>query len=178
MANTISTLETHPQRLRIIEAIVAGRPYSEIEAWSNPPVNRGALSRFKRRAIAVQDQAVKDAKIAIANNDKGLDAADLPAVQRLALSAAADPFILRALKSDARRESWMVKAENKEDYRTLASLDRNDLTSQEFQARLAGRLESVAPQTNIMIVVPAGLAHGSEIDRTAEPVTIDIGHTR
>lgn len=171
MAKPVSTLEQHPQRLRIIEAISAGRPYSEIEAWSNPPVNRGALSRFKRRAIAVQDQAVKDAKRAIANNDKGINPADLPAVQRLALNSAADPFILRALKSDARRDAWMAKAETDEDYRVLASLDRNDLTSQEFQARLAGRLETTAPQSNIMIVIP----HGSAVQADHEPVTIDIG---
>jgi len=67
---------------------------------------------------------------------------------------AVDPFVSRALRQDARRSSWMddlEQAPEAADYRTLAALDRNDLQSQEYLARLTGRLESTGNATQINI---------------------------
>jgi hypothetical protein len=158
MARPISSLESHPQRQRIIDAIVAGRPYREIAAWSSPAVTTAAISRFKSRAIAVTDQAVIAAKAAFANNDKQLQGADTKAVTRAALAVAVDPFVAALVKKDSRRERWIADAEAKPDgmdHRALAAYDRNGTVDLELHARLTGRLEQTGPNIAIQIVCPA-----------------------
>lgn len=155
MAGT-SSLEGHPQRDRIISAIVAKRPYREIAAWTSPPVTPMALSRYKSRALAVTDAAVIAAKKAIAINSKGLPSHVMDSVTQAALTVAVDPFASRALRQDARRSGWMddlEQAPEAADYRTLAALDRNDLQAQEFSARLAGRLDADTHQVNVSVLL-------------------------
>ena len=47
-----STLEDHPQRKQIIDAIVKKQPYRIILSWANPPISMAAIGRFKQRALA------------------------------------------------------------------------------------------------------------------------------
>lgn len=168
MANPTSSIESHPQRQRIIEAIAAGRPYREICAWSNPPVTTGALSRFKSRAIAVTDQAVIAAKAMIANNDSGLTTVNSEAVTRASLAVAVDPFVGELLRKSTRRERWISDAEGKADgmdHRALAAYDRNGTADLELHARLTGRLDSGNTTTNntLLVMMPAAIPHQSPV---------------
>lgn len=149
MARPVSSLESHPQRQKIIDAIAAGIPYRDISSWTQPPVTPMALSRYKRSAVDTLIRNVTSAKAAIANNDSDLTVVNNEAVTRAALSVASDPFLLAAQKQSDRRGRWIREIEDAgdytdsgPDYATLAKLDRNDLTALELHARLAGRLDA------------------------------------
>jgi hypothetical protein len=95
----ISTITSHPQRQRIIDALVAEQPYRIIQSWAEPKVSTGALSRFKRSAIAELSGAVRQsverhagqASVERIYDTDGRSTA--PAVvQRAALSAVTSPF--------------------------------------------------------------------------------------
>ena len=183
MANPISSLESHPQRDRIVDAIVAGRSLNEIVKWASPAVTAMALSRYKRKALAVTQRHISQAQTAILNNDNGLTEVDAKAVMRATLAASVDPFIARALAQDRRRASWMDDLEQQPeavDYRTLAALDRNDIAAQEYHAKLAGRLQDASSTTQVMIVCPAPTGTTGEPGSASAPgdrhdVVIDIG---
>ena len=155
MAKPVSSIESHPQRQKIIDAILAGQSLRLIASKADPAVSPAAISRFASRISRNTAETIAQAKAAIANKDKGFDPFLDQAVTRAAMTAAVDPFMARAVKSDARRDRWMEACEADADYRTLASLDRNDLTAQQYQAQLAGRLES-GVSLNVNIVCPAG----------------------
>jgi hypothetical protein len=55
----VSSIASHPQRQRIIDALVAEQPYRIIQSWATPSVSTGALSRFKRQAIRELSGAVR-----------------------------------------------------------------------------------------------------------------------
>lgn len=181
MAKPVSSLESHPQRHRIIEAIAANRPLTEVSAWTDPPVSRAALNRFKSRAIAEHNERIIAAKKAIANSDNELGRAEHGAVQRAALAVAVDPFLQSVMRQTERRGRWMrdieeqgeVDPERGPDYKTLAVLDRNDQSGLELHAKLAGRLDAGANQVTVQVVFGAqGPAAPAEIE--FDGVTLDI----
>lgn len=181
MARPVSAIEGHPQRHKIIEALLAGQTLKQIAAWTEPAVSTAAICRWRRNAIAPANQALS--AIAPNNDIHAIPTAahvDHQAVTRVALLNAADPFLTAVAHQTTRRARWMRDIEdagdysdNGPDYKTLAVLDRNDQSGLELHARLAGRLDAPAQnQTNIMIVCPA-----SHTEAVQEPdvVTIDIG---
>jgi hypothetical protein len=155
MARPVSCLESHPQRQKIIDDLVSGKTYRQVARQTDPPISTAAISRFASRIKRDTAASIRAAKNAIAHNDMGLGADVNQAVTRAAALVASDPFLSRAIKSDARRERWMKSAESEADYRALAALDRNDLSAQEYQARLTGRLEAPATGTTIVYVTMA-----------------------
>jgi hypothetical protein len=169
MARPVSSLESHPQVNQIIDAIVAKTPYRLVAAQADPPVSTAAISRFASRIKSRTADTISQAKRAIANIDKGVTPEVEQAVTRAALTAAVDPFVARAMRSDERRERWMAAVEADADYRTLATLDRNDLAAQEYQARLAHRLDGSSTSLTVNVVCPAAPTVTPD-----EAVTIDI----
>ncbi len=180
MARPVSTLESHPQRSRIVEAIASGRAMTEISSWTDPPISRVALQRFKSRAIAEHDARVIAAKKAIANTNNHIEGVALEAVHKAALGIAADPFLSRVYELRADRQSVKdacLQATETPDLSTWAKLDGNDLKELELHARLAGRLDSAGAQVNVQIVIPAtrepqATAIGED---EGDVLTIDIG---
>ncbi len=167
-------------RLKIVEALVSGKPYREIAAWTNPPVTPMALSRYKARAMEDLVSATRAAKQAIVYGENGLTANNAQAVTRAALVAATDPFLSRVM--ELRRDRQEVKEAclsslETPDLSTWAKLDGNDLKELELHARLAGRLDSAGAQVNVQIVIPATrepqVAPIGEDD--SDVLTIDIG---
>lgn len=143
-------------------ALLAGQPYRDITAWTQPPVTPMALSRYKRSAVALTKSAFEAVKTAVANNDNELTPAVTRAVTAAALTAATDPFLTIAERQAARRARWMKEIEDAGDYTdqgpdygTLAKLDRNDQTGLELHARLAGRLDAAPTAgSNTFVLVP------------------------
>lgn len=153
MARTVSTLEAHPQRQKIIEALVADTPYRKIAAWTDPPVTIATLSRYKQSAVATIRQSVIDAKKAIANRDKDLPESFESAVTRAALTVAVDPFLSRVAHLDAERARVKQVAEESKNLGAWSALDGNDLRALELHAKLAGRLDS-GTHIQVSVVVP------------------------
>ena len=188
MARPVSSLESHPQRQRIINAILAGSSLRQIAAWAEPKVTESAICRWKQKAAATfrntraeiadavtNSLAYNDANTPIAPNSEVIRAAT-----QAALVAASDPFLLAAEKQAKRRSRWMDEIEtagdysdNGPDYATLAKLDRNDQTGLELHARLAGRLDTGTHNTvNVAIVCPT---QADAPEPQWEGITIDIG---
>lgn len=178
MARPVSSLESHRQRQQIIDALVADTPYRQISAWTDPPVTIATLSRYKQHAVAVTREAVIAAKRAIANSDNGLDGVSTQAVTKAVMTVAADPFLSAVADLKADRARIKGKAEDAGDLRTWVAADRNDLTALELHARLANRLDTQAPATNIMIVCPAGAQTAPAVAIEPDDVVIDIGPKR
>lgn len=184
MAKPSSSIESHPQRKKIIDALVSGTSYRDITAWTDPPVTPMALSRYKRSSVDALLRHVTEAKSSMVNTNTGEAEINSEAVTRVALATASDPFLLAATKQMARRERWMRDIEDAGDYSdsgpdfaTLAKLDRNDQTGLELHARLAGRLDSGAVnQTNIMIV--CGPDRQVQPEPMDDGVVIDIGQRK
>lgn len=151
MARPVSSLESHPQRQKIVEAIVAETPYRLVSAWTNPKVSPAAISRFASRIKSRTADTIHQAKVAIANIDKGVTPELEQAVTRAALTAAADPFVARILKHQATVDAEIGTAAG--DARGIAALVSTDLKGLELHARLTGRLEtrSDAPTTNLHV---------------------------
>ena len=168
-----SEIANHPQRQKIIDAILAGQPYRDITAWTVPPVGRGVLSRFKASSFGAIRAKVREAQASLSIYDSGPRDSVPQSVTRAAMAAVSDPFMLRVLNQDKRRASWMddlEQAPEASDYRTLAQLDRNDLVAQEYLAKLAGRLDNTASQVNVTIVQ----AQPSQAPAPDDVLTIDI----
>lgn len=170
MARPMSTIETHPQRQRIVESICAGSTLREIAAWTNPRVTPMALSRFKAKAMAITDNAVAAVKTAIALNKNDLTQVDPKLVTKAALAVAVDPFLSRVAHLDAERERLKRVAEGNNNLGAWSALDGNDLRALELHAKLAGRLDA-GTHIQVSVVVP-----GTASNAPAEPegMVIDI----
>ncbi len=171
-----SSISSHPQSQKIIEAIVSRQPYRDIEKWTNPPVTRGSLSRFARDIQAKTRDAIGTANTALAQYDAQLPDSVTNSVTHAALVAASDPFYARIQKHQVTLDREIGTSTG--DARGIAALISTDLKGLELHARLAGRLDAPAPTTNILIVCPAGTQPAQVQPDDTDIVTIDIGKSR
>jgi hypothetical protein len=150
-----AAVERHPQYEEIMRAMVAKQTDGQIASWVKPPLDKTTIWRFRKNRFqqVMQRAAMVPATVAQALQDQGLlrDTADISravkaVVQATVQSAAADPFIARMEESRLRRERMLAKAEEADDFRGFAALDRNDITALELHARLEHRLDAAPPR--------------------------------
>lgn len=172
MARPVSTIESHPQRQKIIDALVQGQTLHQIAAWAEPKVTESAICRWRRKITLQTANAIDHAKALIANSDSSNSALTNQAANRAAMIAATDPFLSRVL--ELRRERAEVKGEARSegDLRAFAALDRNDLSELELEARLTGRLEGPAAGTTTIYITMAA-APPSATPAPAAPIPAD-----
>lgn len=171
MAAPISSIESHPQRSLIIDAIASGRPLTEVASWTAPPVHRAALSRFKTRALAEHAERVRTAKAAISLQRTQDSQVDHQAVTAIALATAIDPFAQRCLHHQGTIDKAIAATEAGTGRDTIASLIGADVRSLELYAKLAGRLDQ-APQATTTLNVYLGIPRSDPsrvIDGKVEP---------
>lgn len=173
-ANT-STLETHPQRKAIIDALAAGQPFRTIARWTNPPVTPNVLSRYKRRALDTLHSNVKRAKAAIANNGNELQPVGTNEIEKAALAIAADPFLARIARMQNEQDEMAELARSKEDIRAWAAVDGNRMKALEFHARLAGRIDQppAGNVTNVQVICLPSVP-GLSVQPGTSPVQGDV----
>lgn len=169
MAKPISQVESHIQRQRIIEAIASNRPLTEIAAWTDPPLSRAILNRFKSRAIAIHDENFRAAKRAIATQCSDQPSNSNQAIQKMALALAIDPFTQRCVQHQETIDAALVKAKAGEGRDTIATLIGVDLRGLELYAKLAGRLDA-GTHIQVSVVVPGTASTPAE----PEGMVIDI----
>lgn len=140
-----SSIAEHPQRKKIIDAILSRQAYRDIEKWADPPVTRGSLSRFAvtlRHKTRDKVSAISEVIAQNANNDKELSPAVTRAVTEAAMLAVLDPIRERIAQHQRTIDRSLSTAEINEDGRTVASLISTDLKGLELDARLSGRLDN------------------------------------
>ncbi len=168
----VSSLSDHPQRQRIIDALVAEQPYRIIQSWTEPKVSTGALARFKQSCVAEliganRKQSGRGGAAAIydgpgANNQL-----------RSAMAAQSSPFRPRLDQLWHAAERTLVRAEAAEDVGQVAPLINAAMRTVEVLGRATGELTAGDSNTlNVMVVCPSS--------NQAQPVpddvlTIDIG---
>jgi hypothetical protein len=151
-------VDTHPQREKIIEALVAGESPQSISKWCNPPINHVSIWRYRRNRIEAKLSQVQQTAKALQDNiiqatrDNGV--VD-PAVIHAATSAltTADPIMSRVLAKYSRYDDMLAKAQETGDLGGFAAVDRAETQALTLHANLTGRLQSAAPTTLVQIVI-------------------------
>ncbi len=167
MASVIEKLP-EAQRKKVVDALLAGqslRKVAKIAGVSHTQVDDYKRTKFMPMLQAAQKlNAVRE--LAESPEDQITNTSNLT---RAAL--AADPLLSRISRHQATLDAEIASATG--DARGVAALIGTDLRGIELHAKLTGRLDAPAHQTNIMIVCPAGDAPAVTLEPDA--VTIDIG---
>ena len=187
-----SSLAGHPQRQRIIDALLAEQPYRIIQEWTVPRVSTGALARFKRSAMAElagapRSKSAQQTERALIDNrsNNGANSAT-----RAALTAQSSPFRSRLEQMWGRAERSMDRAETAvrvtmdkesgeylvagQDVAAIAPLMAQAHKNLELLGRATGELASTDQNvTNVMVVIPQASAQPSS--QPDDVLTIDIG---
>lgn len=181
----MNSVEKHPQRQQIIDDIISGKPLVQIAAKLDPPLHFATISRYRTKVLGVATRkmhgksattkALKEFGQAVASEDGENDVK----------KALRDELQMSCKRLNERRERWIQDAErvavyddsgaavgSKMDHRALSSYDRNDLSSIELQAKLAGILQETANHVQIV----ASMQIGSDGQVAGE--VIDIAETR
>ncbi len=158
-----SAIASHPQKQKIIDAIIAGQPYRDITAWTVPPVGRGVLSRFKASSLG----SIR-AKITEAQNSRsiygGQSGEIVPSsVQRAAMQTQASPFRPRIDQLWAVAERSLVRAESADDVGQVAPLINAAMRTVEVLGRATGELQAGDTNTLNVMVSTHQVGLGSEV---------------
>ncbi|MFH1635801.1 MAG: hypothetical protein ABIG63_17555 [Chloroflexota bacterium] len=150
-------IESHPNKQKIIDAMLEGKPSRYIREHFAPDLHYTTIARYKRTTLA---QHIRTARKLLQNNHTVVNSTH-PA-QQLAIAtqqvSSAQPFVSRLKAREDRREGWMKKAEDKEDFRALAALDRNEHGDIRLEAELTGALAGQQQQPGapaVVIVMPS-----------------------
>jgi hypothetical protein len=159
-----SAIETHPQRQKIIDAIISGQGCDTIARNAKPRLNKVTVWRYAKNVVKpALEKAAAGAKV--------LAAADLQlpppngitenqgAIDATRAVIAADPILSRMEQRRLDRERLLKTAEDSADLRGWAAIDRNDISATELEARLTGRLDSqpTGGQVAVVVLPVAGL---------------------
>jgi 2-phospho-L-lactate guanylyltransferase (CobY/MobA/RfbA family) len=177
MARPNSTVDCHPDRQKIIDAILAGKSLDFIAASVNPPLNRFAIWRYAKNHVAPALQ--KSLTVAKELHRKGLveltpdDIRELPAAQvATRASLMAEPILARVRAHQETLDDAINGAMAEGDARSIAALVGADLKGLELQGRLNGALsEGQTTITAIQIVVPADVPR---LQQDRQPECIDV----
>jgi uncharacterized protein YdcH (DUF465 family) len=153
-------LADHPQRERIIEALVAGESSYSVAQWCKPTVHPTTIWRFRRNCIAPKlsqvEQFAKSLQDNILQSANG-NATVNPAVIQNAVSAlaVADPLLNRVNRKYERYDDMIAKAQKANDFGGFSAVDRAETQALRLHAELTGRLQSAQPTTLVQIVIGA-----------------------
>jgi hypothetical protein len=155
-------VDTHPQREKIIDALMRGIGCKTIAKTVKPKISPVSIWRYQRDklkpALARATEAGKSLVTADIPDVNGLTAQEAEIVKRETVAALdADPFIARVQKHEAVLDAAITRTGLGEgeafDPRALASLIGADVKRTELWARLAGRLDAPQSQSHSIVVV-------------------------
>ena len=150
------TVETHPQRKRIVDALLNGESARSVAKWTTPPLHFATVARYARRVKDAAAQQLAVAKVLAtqrATAESGTENEQIELATKLAMTA--NPVLALIEKKHARYDRWIEGAEKKEDFRTCASIDGAETKAIELQARMLGLIDAPVSTTNIAVVLLA-----------------------
>jgi hypothetical protein len=167
-------VDGHPERAKIIEAILAGIPVRQIaQSIGPPPISHHAIAKYRRDVVVptLKNSSVLS-KVLHFQGVNPVECLQDRGERELARAAlVSDPVMERLRQRAAERERLMAIAEAKEDIRGWAAVDRNDLTALELEAKLTGRLEAGSGGNPVQIVVPVTV----NVSDNVEGGAVEIG---
>ncbi len=184
MALQQPAIDTHPQREKIIEALLNEESPQSISKWVNPPLSHVAIWRYRsnkiipklsevqRTAKAMQENILQAASKGIAVNPELFKAVTSAAVD-------ADPLLQRINRKYERYENLASSAAEVLDYQGFAAVDRAETQTMRLHAELTGRLQQAQSTTLVQIVVGSE-SRENTVERAddAQGVTLDIAPVR
>jgi hypothetical protein len=160
MGNTSQrpAIDTHPQREKIIQALLDNEPPKKIAKWVNPPISHVSIWRYRStRLKPVLKRAVNTAKLLQSANvplsDGKPTAEGVKAIELAKDALVDDPLLSRVTAKYERYDRWYSQAEETKDFGALASIDRAETTALSFHAELTGRLQGATSGTLVQIVI-------------------------
>lgn len=152
--------ESHPQRQKIIDMLLAGHSLKLVSLSINPKLSRMSILRFKRTIVvpALKRAASVTAPVVsvtpVTSNADQNDLVTREASADLRLS----PAVALAQKRFSMFDRTIPIAEQDKDFRGLASLANAERGSIELFARLTGELRDEGRDLNIQVnlVIPQG----------------------
>lgn len=186
MGNSLQTfaVDTHPQREKIIQALLDNEPPKKIAKWVNPPISHVSIWRYRTRKVKpVLERAVKTAKLLQTANvplkddkptDTGIAAIDLA---RDALTD--DPLLSRVLMKYRRYDRWFDEAERQNNFAALANIDRAETGALTLHGNLSGRLQAPNGSAIQIVIGDGSFKNGEDHEETgmAEKI-VDLGIKR
>lgn len=154
------SVDAHPQKKHIIQALSNGIPLRKIAATLDPPLHFASLQRYKLAHIR---PALRNAHAMakILGQDMSLSDDDLARLTATATSQAiqaqqvVDPYLSRIAKHQKTLDDSITDARADGDGRTVAALISTDLRSLELDAKLTGRLDaSAGNHTTVYVLTP------------------------
>jgi hypothetical protein len=153
-----SAIETHPQRQKIIDAIISGQGCDTIARNAKPRLNKVTVWRYAKNVVKpALEKAAAGAKV--------LAAADLQlpppngitenqgAIDATRAVIAADPFVSRIQKQYDHLDEGYRLAREARDPRAIAAVASADSRANELHAKLEGRLDSQPTGSQVAVVV-------------------------
>ncbi len=174
-------VENHPDKDRIINALLSGMSLRKLAATLDPPIHFTSLQRYKLQKVRpVTRNAHAIAKIL--GKSKAMTAEQLADVTReLATEAilaapVADPYLARTAQHRQTIDEALIDAKADKDGKTIAVLIGTDLKGLELDARLTGRLESRQSGPDLalqfMVMIPRATV-AAELSPTIEVKAIE-----
>jgi len=151
-------LDSHPQKQKAIDWLLAGQSVRAVAARLHPPVSFNAVQRYKEAVVRPAARAAATISAAIGNGKSLPDNPLSPAVTTAVQSAiqaqpVADLYLSRIAQHRATTDRCVSQAVEDGDHRSVAALISTDLKGLELDARLTGRLDGPgATQNNYYIM--------------------------
>jgi hypothetical protein len=180
-------VETHPQRKRIIDALLAGQSVRAIAATLDPPMHYTALDRYRREKMqpALRNAAQSAKVLARATS---IPANEIPPETAVSLNRAAaralqdapivQPYLARIAEHQQTIDAAIGFACDNEDPKAVAALVTTDLKGMEFHARLMGVSldgpRQAATEVNLTLMLPIPRALPVEAPRQLAPADVEF----
>jgi len=167
-----SVIDSHPHRKEIIDALLSGKPLAKIASIAG--ISKQAVHNYKVKTLkpALATAAIAQKALAL-TSDPAEQTGQVIGLTRSIAQAA--PIIDRLYRRQALREKWAIKAENKEDYRTLTNLDACEHRDIRLECELTGLLvNQQQPTTVINLVCQQVDVHAAPADGPDTGEVLDI----
>ena len=158
-------VESHPQREKIIEALLNGESAKKIAKWVNPRLSHVAIYNFRNAKVSPALTGVSQIANSLQAKVIGTEVSSPESRQQAVKDATRtaltlNPILERMERRRLDRERILQQAEADKDYRAWAAVDRNEITATELEMRATGQLGESREAVNVQVAlfVPRGPA--------------------
>lgn len=164
----VSTIEQHPQKDKIIEALLTRVPMRTIAARYN--LTAQSISRYNRKVILPTIAKQLKQSTSLVDNSGNTDSVAMVA-RGTRQEIEESPVKTVLARKLGRYAPILQKAEDKEDYRAWASVDGAETRTLELLAKITGELDD-RPVSNTLVVIGATPTASSAPVHQAEVIDI------
>jgi hypothetical protein len=179
-------VDRHPQKQKIIDALLSGEPPKVIAKWCRPPIHFTTLYSFRKSVVLpALKRATQTANIL---NNKDLDltpqtslAENSSAIVATSQALETEPILRRLSAKFGRLDGAIAETLQKKDFETYAKLETTETRALELLGKATmhpGFVSSAAPSTQTVnatvIVLPQPIARAGPARDLEADEAIDI----